>query len=69
MQFDPVAYRIEPMILPPDLDVPPMLMPHHKGRKRMHLGNFYHLFKNIFNLPSCPVLRVARLVKGFRKWM
>ncbi|XP_017574960.1 phospholipase DDHD2 isoform X1 [Pygocentrus nattereri] len=35
--FDPVAYRIEPMILPPDMDVPPMLMPHHKGRKRMHL--------------------------------
>uniref|UniRef100_A0A8B9L3I5 DDHD domain containing 2 n=1 Tax=Astyanax mexicanus TaxID=7994 RepID=A0A8B9L3I5_ASTMX len=35
--FDPVAYRIEPMILSPDMDVPPMLMPHHKGRKRMHL--------------------------------
>ncbi|KAI4875244.1 hypothetical protein NFI96_010712 [Prochilodus magdalenae] len=35
--FDPVAYRIEPMILPPDVDVPPVLMPHHKGRKRMHL--------------------------------
>ncbi|XP_072515022.1 triacylglycerol hydrolase DDHD2 isoform X2 [Salminus brasiliensis] len=35
--FDPVAYRIEPMILPPEVDVPPMLMPHHKGRKRMHL--------------------------------
>ncbi|GAA6096996.1 phospholipase DDHD2 [Tachysurus ichikawai] len=35
--FDPVAYRIEPMILPPDEEVAPMLMPHHKGRKRMHL--------------------------------
>ncbi|XP_051540448.1 phospholipase DDHD2-like isoform X1 [Myxocyprinus asiaticus] len=35
--FDPVAYRIEPMILPPDVNLPPMLMPHHKGRKRMHL--------------------------------
>ncbi|XP_060765092.1 phospholipase DDHD2 [Neoarius graeffei] len=35
--FDPVAYRIEPMILPPDVEVAPMLMPHHKGRKRMHL--------------------------------
>ncbi|KAK1800564.1 hypothetical protein P4O66_005506 [Electrophorus voltai] len=35
--FDPVAYRIEPMILPPDVCVPPMLIPHHKGRKRMHL--------------------------------
>ncbi|XP_076875951.1 triacylglycerol hydrolase DDHD2 [Brachyhypopomus gauderio] len=35
--FDPVAYRIEPMILPPDVCAPPMLIPHHKGRKRMHL--------------------------------
>uniref|UniRef100_A0A672S0X2 DDHD domain containing 2 n=1 Tax=Sinocyclocheilus grahami TaxID=75366 RepID=A0A672S0X2_SINGR len=35
--FDPVAYRIEPMILPQDVDLPPMLIPHHKGRKRMHL--------------------------------
>ncbi|XP_026129323.1 phospholipase DDHD2-like isoform X2 [Carassius auratus] len=35
--FDPVAYRIEPMILPQDMDLPPMLIPHHKGRKRMHL--------------------------------
>lgn len=28
------------MILPPDVEVAPMLMPHHKGRKRMHLGKF-----------------------------
>ncbi|NXW07449.1 DDHD2 Phospholipase, partial [Fregetta grallaria] len=35
--FDPVAYRIEPMIIP-DLEFEPMLLPHHKGRKRMHLG-------------------------------
>ncbi|XP_038641051.1 phospholipase DDHD2-like [Scyliorhinus canicula] len=35
-QFDPVAYRIEPMIVP-DLELEPMLIPHHKGRKRMHL--------------------------------
>ncbi|XP_048474537.1 phospholipase DDHD2 isoform X3 [Rhincodon typus] len=34
--FDPVAYRIEPMIVP-DLELEPMLIPHHKGRKRMHL--------------------------------
>ncbi|XP_057687402.1 phospholipase DDHD2 isoform X1 [Corythoichthys intestinalis] len=34
--FDPVAYRIEPMIIP-DVDLEPMLIPHHKGRKRMHL--------------------------------
>ncbi|XP_025059218.1 phospholipase DDHD2 isoform X3 [Alligator sinensis] len=34
--FDPVAYRIEPMIVP-DMEFEPMLLPHHKGRKRMHL--------------------------------
>ncbi|XP_072341694.1 triacylglycerol hydrolase DDHD2-like [Scyliorhinus torazame] len=34
--FDPVAYRLEPMIVP-DLELEPMLIPHHKGRKRMHL--------------------------------
>uniref|UniRef100_H3AUX5 DDHD domain containing 2 n=1 Tax=Latimeria chalumnae TaxID=7897 RepID=H3AUX5_LATCH len=34
--FDPVAYRIEPMIVP-DMEFEPMLIPHHKGRKRMHL--------------------------------
>ncbi|XP_041792693.1 phospholipase DDHD2 isoform X2 [Chelmon rostratus] len=34
--FDPVAYRIEPMIVS-EADLEPMLIPHHKGRKRMHL--------------------------------
>ncbi|KAM3912806.1 SEC23-interacting protein isoform 2-T2 [Leptodactylus fuscus] len=34
--LDPVAYRLEPMILP-DLDLKPVLVPHHKGRKRLHL--------------------------------
>ncbi|XP_023694394.1 triacylglycerol hydrolase DDHD2 isoform X3 [Paramormyrops kingsleyae] len=34
--FDPVAYRMEPMIVP-DMEIEPMLIPHHKGRKRMHL--------------------------------
>uniref|UniRef100_A0A4W4GGZ8 DDHD domain-containing protein n=1 Tax=Electrophorus electricus TaxID=8005 RepID=A0A4W4GGZ8_ELEEL len=34
--LDPVAYRIEPMILP-DIDLEPVLIPHHKGRKRLHL--------------------------------
>uniref|UniRef100_A0A6Q2YBJ8 SEC23 interacting protein n=1 Tax=Esox lucius TaxID=8010 RepID=A0A6Q2YBJ8_ESOLU len=34
--LDPVAYRIEPMILT-DLDIKPVLIPHHKGRKRLHL--------------------------------
>lgn len=37
VQFDPVAYRVEPLVC----DVAPekpVLMPHHKGRKRFHLG-------------------------------
>ncbi|XP_053548631.1 SEC23-interacting protein isoform X2 [Bombina bombina] len=34
--LDPVAYRIEPMIIP-ELDLKPVLVPHHKGRKRLHL--------------------------------
>ncbi|XP_042344456.1 phospholipase DDHD2 [Plectropomus leopardus] len=34
--YDPVAYRIEPMIVT-EMDLEPMLIPHHKGRKRMHL--------------------------------
>ncbi|XP_063807800.1 SEC23-interacting protein [Pseudophryne corroboree] len=34
--LDPVAYRLEPMIIP-DLDLKPVLIPHHKGRKRLHL--------------------------------
>ncbi|XP_041983858.1 uncharacterized protein LOC121736613 isoform X2 [Aricia agestis] len=35
--YDPIAYRIEPMINPVLRDVKPLLIPHHKGRKRMHL--------------------------------
>ncbi|XP_068130714.1 phospholipase DDHD2-like [Hyperolius riggenbachi] len=34
--FDPVAYRIEPMVHI-NMEFEPMLIPHHKGRKRMHL--------------------------------
>lgn len=34
--FDPVAYRIENLI-DPNFSAPPVLIPHHKGRKRMHL--------------------------------
>ena len=34
--FDPVAYRLEPLIVP-NIEVEPVLMDHHLGRKRMHL--------------------------------
>ncbi|XP_037936415.1 mucin-4-like [Teleopsis dalmanni] len=35
--FDPVAYRIEALVNPDMSPVRPVLIPHHKGRKRMHL--------------------------------
>ncbi|KAG7190394.1 hypothetical protein KM043_006500 [Ampulex compressa] len=35
--FDPVAYRMESLINPDAHKFRPMLIPHHKGRKRMHL--------------------------------
>jgi len=34
--FDPVAYRIEPLVNP-SIQCDPVVMPHHKGRKRMHI--------------------------------
>lgn len=35
--YDPVAYRLEALVNPVFALVPPSLIPHHKGRKRMHL--------------------------------
>ncbi|XP_008200242.1 phospholipase DDHD2 [Tribolium castaneum] len=35
--YDPVAYRIESLINPELSKLKPVLIPHHKGRKRMHL--------------------------------
>ncbi|XP_073996179.1 uncharacterized protein isoform X2 [Rhodnius prolixus] len=34
---DPVAYRIEALVSPKMIGVPAVVIPHHKGRKRMHL--------------------------------
>jgi hypothetical protein len=35
--YDPVAYRVESLINPDLSKLKPVLIPHHKGRKRMHL--------------------------------
>ncbi|CAB3364606.1 Hypothetical predicted protein [Cloeon dipterum] len=35
--FDPVAYRIEALVNPELAKLRPVLIPHHKGRKRMHI--------------------------------
>lgn len=43
--FDPVAYRVESLINPEAQKYRPMLIPHHKGRKRMHLGT--NIFRSI----------------------
>ena len=35
-KFDPVAYRLEPLVCM-TIKLKPVLIPHHKGRKRLHL--------------------------------
>ena len=40
--FDPVAYRIEPLVNTQLMALKPVLIPHHKGRKRMHLGELMY---------------------------
>ncbi|KAM8885296.1 triacylglycerol hydrolase DDHD2 isoform 2-T7 [Spinachia spinachia] len=52
--YDPVAYRLEPMIVT-EVDLEPMLIPHHKGRKRMHLE-----LKDSFTRMSMDVLGSLR---------
>lgn len=42
--FDPVAYRVEALINPDAKKYRPKLIPHHKGRKRMHLGESRQVF-------------------------
>lgn len=36
--FDPVAYRIEPLVCKEYLDKCPVIIPYHKGGKRLHIG-------------------------------
>lgn len=36
--YDPIAYRMESLINVELGKLKPVLIPHHKGRKRMHLG-------------------------------
>lgn len=41
--YDPVAYRIEPLIDASTAEIRPVLLPHHKGRKRFHLELYDNL--------------------------
>lgn len=43
--FDPVAYRIEPLINRDYAQLQPIILPHHKGRKRMHIQIKENLMK------------------------
>ena len=36
--FDPVAYRIEPLVCKEYLSKRPVIIPYHKGGKRLHIG-------------------------------
>ncbi|XAR57496.1 hypothetical protein NMG60_11025659 [Bertholletia excelsa] len=36
--FDPVAYRIEPLICKEYINKRPVIIPYHKGGKRLHIG-------------------------------
>ncbi|KAK3021855.1 hypothetical protein RJ639_047863 [Escallonia herrerae] len=36
--FDPVAYRIEPLICRDYINKPPVIIPYHRGGKRLHIG-------------------------------
>lgn len=36
--FDPVAYRLEPLICEEYIDKRPVIIPYHKGGKRLHIG-------------------------------
>eukprot|EP00250_Pteridium_aquilinum_P016381 c23078_g1_i1 orf=201-2801(-) len=36
--FDPVAYRIEPLVCKEYLDNQPLFVPYHKGGRRLHIG-------------------------------
>ncbi|GBM65665.1 SEC23-interacting protein [Araneus ventricosus] len=47
--YDPVAFRIEPLI-DPNFSAKPVLIPHHKGRKRMHLGIIMNFFISFFEI-------------------
>ncbi|KAK4803702.1 hypothetical protein SAY86_003519 [Trapa natans] len=36
--FDPVAYRVEPLVCKEYISKRPVIIPYHKGRKRLHIG-------------------------------
>lgn len=47
--YDPIAYRIETLIDVNMVNVPPVIIPHHKGRKRMHIGITQPIYLFVFH--------------------
>lgn len=66
--YDPVAYRLEPLILPKMSSVCPVLIPHHKGRKRMHLEIKEQMTRVGFELKQRLFSSLQSTVSGLR-WM
>eukprot|EP00042_Codosiga_hollandica_P056265 m.808110 g.808110 ORF g.808110 m.808110 type:complete len:141 (+) comp59309_c0_seq17:209-631(+) len=51
--YDPLAFRLDPLIAEPDSTVPPAeQLAHHQGRKRIHLDRALFLSLSLVLLPS-----------------
>lgn len=59
--YDPVAYRIEPLVCKEYIDRRPVLIPYHRGGKRLHIG--YQEFVEKVALRSQVVVDHMSLVK------
>ncbi|KAL4594274.1 hypothetical protein ACB092_12G009000 [Castanea dentata] len=57
--FDPVAYRIEPLVCKEYTNKRPVLIPYHKGGRRLHIG-FQSLFNRLQGLHHVKVLTVCQ---------
>lgn len=65
--FDPVAYRMEPLVLS-SCPATPHLMPHHKGRKRFHLELYENLGKMGANLKQNIVTGVRNMLASINEF-
>ncbi len=55
------AFRIEPLI-EPAFSAKPVLIPHHKGRKRMHLGIFL-----LIDIYACMLFKIICIGENWTK--
>jgi hypothetical protein len=45
--YDPVAYRLEPLVCKEYVDKRPVFIPYHKGGKRLHIG--FQVYSQLIN--------------------